>query len=407
MKEPLPTMSLNVIFDKVNHLWEAIVQATWFRHDVLIPFIISRAAMLLIIWAGQLFLPSFNAPENGPLPFGERLLYLFTMWDAGWYMSIITDGYTPSADLTTIESNIAFFPVYPFLVRSFALFLPHSLRTVPNLVVIGVVLSNLLFVGALAIIHRIVCAVTDNPEVARRTIFYLLIFPTSFYFSAFYSEATYLFFVSLTIWAMWQRRWPLAGVLAGVAALSRPLGILLVGILLWQYMYERRVNGRWTLRAIDYNIVWLGCAPAALTAYFLFQYQLTGDFFAPIAAQGAWGREYAWPWQNLTIGWPIGTEGFYILRLNQIFLFAFTGLSLLVWRRLPFALALFSLAHILPSLASGSFDSAIRYCTVIFPVFILLALWSDSRLWRQALVYIFLTLQTLLLAAWSQGYWVV
>ncbi len=383
----------------------SLFRPAWLAHDVLIPFVISRVMMLLVIWVSQLFLGGLNA-SPAQLPFGERLFYLSTMWDASWYMSIITDGYQPPIDLTAVQSNLPFFPLFPQLVRLLALLLPGAWRTVPTLALIGVLLSNILAVSALAIIHRLAYDLTSNRDVARRTVLYLLIFPTSFYLSLFYAEATFLFFTVFTIWAGLQKRWLMAGVLAGFVVLSRPLGILILLVLLWLYLQERRIhlNG---FRALDRNIIWLGIAPAVLSLYLWYHYQLTGDFLAPFTAQQAWGRAFVWSWQSLAISWPVGSDGYYLLRLNQLFLFAFIGLGLLTWRYLPFAFTLLSLLHLLPSLASGSFDSTIRHCLMVFPIFIMLAIWGKSPTVNVALVYLFVVLQTLLLAAWSQGYWVV
>jgi hypothetical protein len=395
------------VANQITRAVRSIVGGGWLRDDVILPYLISRAAMLLIIWTSMIFLEGLFPKGDAPLPFGQRLLYLATIWDADWYMSITLYGYIPSADIASIHSNLAFFPLYPYLVRFLGLLLPPLLRTEPNLFIVGVILSNIFFMSGLAVIHWLTRRLTNSAMAAQRTVLYLLVFPTSFYFSIFYTEATYLFFTLLAIGAAVTRRWLLAGLLGGAVALVRPPGVLIALVLLWQYMAERRVDGRWTWRALDYNILWAGLPLAALAGHFAFQYQLTGDFLAPVTAQQAWARDFIWPWRNLGISWPVDSEGFYILRLSQLFMFAFTGLSLIVWRWLPASLSLFSLLQLLPQWASGSFDSSIRYCAVVFPVFILLGLAGKYRAVHLALLYFFLALQTLFLAAWARSYWVV
>jgi hypothetical protein len=400
-------LSATAVANQIPSLMRRIVGGGWLRDDVILPYLISRAAMLLIIWASMIFLEGLFPKGDAPLAFGERLLYLATIWDADWYMSIVLYGYIPSADIANVHSNLAFFPLYPYLVRLFSLGLPPTIRTEPNIFVLGIMLSNIFFVSALAVIHRLARLLTNSSEAAQRTVLYLLVFPTSFYFSIFYTEATYLFFTAVTIWAALTRRWALAGLLGGAVALIRPPGVLIALVLLWQYMWERRIDGRWSWRALDYNILWAGLPLAALAGYFAFQYQLTGDFLAPVTAQQAWAKSFIWPWRNLGISWPLDTEGFYILRLSQLFMFAFTGLSLIAWRWLPASLSLFSLLQLLPQWATGSFDSSIRYCAIVFPVFILFGLAGKYRPVHLALVYFFLALQTLFLAAWARSYWVV
>ena len=52
------------------------------------------------------------------------LIDIWTRWDSKWYLSIAENGYTPAADLSSTISNVAFFPLYPYLIKFFNLLLP-------------------------------------------------------------------------------------------------------------------------------------------------------------------------------------------------------------------------------------------------------------------------------------------
>jgi hypothetical protein len=67
---------------------------------------------------------------------------------------------------------------------------------------------------------------------------------------------------------------------------------------------------------------------------------------------------------------------FWILNMCVVLLF----LALTVWafRKLPMIYALFTLVMVLFPLSSSRLNSSSRYYLVVFPVFILLALWSKN-----------------------------
>lgn len=390
-------MDLDTAQKKTDLKWHQIAK------DLLPLFAISRLCLLLVVWASQIFDPASQRVTFDGLPFFTRLQYLWTTWDSTWYLSIVNHGYLPTENLQTTQSNVAFFPFYPFLVRTLTALLPTGMRHDQNIFLLGVILSNVLFLLALIFIYQIVIDLVGERQSARRTVIYLLIFPTSHYFSIFYTESTYLFFVAVVIWSMARKKWRIAGLMGGLVVLTRPPGMLIALPMLWQYMADRR----WNLRKIDGNLLWLGLVPLAAFAFFVSFYGTTGEWIAPILAQKAWAKQFIWPWANLAIDSPVGTDSFYILRLSQIFLFAFTLLSIIILFRLSVPLGLFSLLQLAPQLLSGSFVSSIRYCGIVFPVFILLAIYGKRNNVDHGVIYTLLVLQTLILAAWSEGYWIV
>src|SRR5687767_299870 len=52
--------------------------------------------------------------------FGQRppMAELLTKWDAGWYSSVSTQGYSYTEGQ---QSNVAFFPLYPLVAKALAL----------------------------------------------------------------------------------------------------------------------------------------------------------------------------------------------------------------------------------------------------------------------------------------------
>src|SRR5205814_7736537 len=80
----------------------------WFTCEVIVPFVITRLALLLVGWLGFRLLPlpvAFpSAWEIGPdgnrhavvdhiSPTSHPWVNMFSRWDAAWYLEIARDGY--------------------------------------------------------------------------------------------------------------------------------------------------------------------------------------------------------------------------------------------------------------------------------------------------------------------------
>jgi Gpi18-like mannosyltransferase len=377
----------------------------WIGSDILIPFAITRLALLLVGWFSRSFLPEPNYPAREAVQRGwhfssHRLLDIWGRWDSGWYASIVFNGYTINGDLKTSQSNIAFFPLYPYIVKIFFHLLPAPLQTLENMLAVGAIVSNLFFVGALILFYKLVITLCKNQRVARRAILYLLLFPASFFFSCFYTESTYLFFSIASFYAASKQRWGIACTLGFFVGIARPLGVAIAIPLAFEYLKSRG----WRVRSIDKNAAWFLLIPLGFFLFLLSFYRSSGTFFAPMAVQSAWGRSFALPWDTLFK--PV-TYFPFITPLDSIFIVGFIIFSIVALIRLPsYSYGIYSLLLLIPPLMTGDPRSAIRYCAVVFPIFIILALWGRKYAIHQFITILFLTLQVLLMTAWSQFYWV-
>ena len=63
------------------------------------------------------------APNTPPWRiYDNDFLNLPARWDTGWYLGVAIDGYSCQPSLANRQQNIAFFPVYPMLMRYGSLF---------------------------------------------------------------------------------------------------------------------------------------------------------------------------------------------------------------------------------------------------------------------------------------------
>jgi hypothetical protein len=184
--------------------------------DVGIALLVTRLATFTIaLVANILIAPDFPRPFSVPLPW-QKFAETFAIWDSGWYFDIATRGYFFSADG---QSSIAFFPLYPLLVKLCAAPFGGS-AAATWIAAIGV--SWAAFFGALVALHRLTERLTGTREAARRTVFYIAVFPFSIYFTRVYTEALFLLLTVLAVRAAVDSRWLWAGVFGALATVTGP-----------------------------------------------------------------------------------------------------------------------------------------------------------------------------------------
>jgi hypothetical protein len=146
-------------------------------------------------------------------------------FDAGWYTGIAEHGYDPAVpigpDGQPRTTNLAFFPLYPGLMRVVAAVLPVSLP------VAGLIISWLAgLVAAWGIF-----AVGSRLGGRRSGVVLALLWaalPHGLVLSMAYTETLFTAFAAWALYAVLTQRWLTAGVLCAVAGLSRATAVALV-----------------------------------------------------------------------------------------------------------------------------------------------------------------------------------
>ncbi len=377
------------------HLWA----------DVIVPLVATRVVLLLVGWLARLFPASPDYPLQAVVARGwhfspYRLLDIWGRWDSGWYLSLVRDGYMLDADHITQQTNLTFFPLYPMLVRALLWPIPVAWQSDGVVLLVGVVVANVsLLVGAF-LLYLWVLEMTHSPAVARRALLYLLLFPTAFFLSCFYTDATFLAFSVAALYAAQRRQWAWAAVAAGLLSITRPLGILIAPVLLWLYLDA----ARWRVANVRASVLWLLLVPLPFLLHLAWLGRATGDWLAPLTAQQPFFRGFAWPWTTLltpTHPHPLLTP------LEQLLVTGFLVVAVIgLWRLPSVAYALWVVALTLPFLFTGTTTSSLRYILVAVPVFVVLAQWGRFALVDRLLQGVFFALQVVLMIAWSQFYFI-
>jgi hypothetical protein len=320
----------------------------------------------------------------------------FARFDTGYYEGIAWNGYTPGAGG---RSNIAYFPVYPMLIRAVgSLFGRH--HAIYYLAGIGI--SWVCFVLAMVALYYL-ARLDLPPRRAERAVLLTAIFPFAFFYGVAYSESTFLLFVVLAFFLFRTRQWLLGGLCGAVATATRVPGILIVPALAWLAWrnLEPTRYGRISAAA------GLLLSTSGFGAYCFYVYWLTGHPFEWAATLERWGNGYhpgSAPWTApAALLHQLFTHPYRYLTTEPMAvidtLYGMTGIAFLlatpfVWWRLGAAYGLFMLLNLWLPLSSGMFEGVGRYCSVLFPCFIWLAT-IRSRYVSTALVVTFALFYTL------------
>jgi len=373
--------------------------------DIIWLFVATRLILVMVTYVGYILL---TAPKYSSNPVDiVGILASWNHWDAANYVRIAQFGYQTPYD-------VAFFPLFPLLIAAFA----HVLGSWSYLLV-GTIISNAALLGALFVIYQLAVE-AGGEQVAQRTLLYLCIFPTAFYFFAPYNESLFLLLTASAFLAMRQQRWWLAGLLGLLAALTRSAGILLV----IPYMVEL-----WTTREsitasrqnMLFRILPILLIPLGTALYAIYCWHISGNPLDFIAVQSHWGRHTTWPWQGIwqsltEIFWyqPFGSFNEVHNLLDLSATLAFIALAIVGKNKLrasySFWMGLALLYMILSpaTVALDPLESNQRFVLEMFPAFITLSMLGikHPRL-HQAIMLAFPTLLATLSILFIMNRWMV
>jgi hypothetical protein len=161
---------------------------------------------------------------------------LFRGWDGQHYLAVAKYGYPRHSDIAHF-SRIAFFPLYPLVVR----ILSHLTHL--SYLGVGEFVSLAAGAGFVIVATRLV-ALHFGVEAAERAGIVLCVFPGSLALSLPYAEALALLLAALAIMAMESDRPYRAGVISGLATAASPLMLGLVPVMAWR-AWRSREHGAW------------------------------------------------------------------------------------------------------------------------------------------------------------------
>lgn len=354
-------------------------------------------AWVLWVWLVAILAGRLTPWLTGPTKWGYDLIRRATplaRWDSGWYISIAESGYGPPPRAFGQETNHAFFPLYPVLMRLLVRTTGIETSAAGNLI------SAAALLGAVPLFAAWVRPRWGEERV-RPALLALLAFPTSFFFLSVYTESLLLFLALLAVVSIDRDR-PLVAAAAGyLSGLTRITGVVLAPYLALSSLAKARREGRSRGRALAAALL-TGLPPLlgflTFCAYFQIRF---GDPLLFVKAQHNWGVEQKTAldgpriiakavWDDVTTGRILHKSPARTLEGVFLLLFAFLALRLLREKRWIESLYVLMTIGLVPF--TGTLESAGRYVLPAFPAFAELGELSERRgLFRGLLGLCFLT----------------
>lgn len=335
-------------------------------------------SVILLVLAIKLLLLCFGAwtyiiLDDQSLHSFADIFGLWNRWDGDHYLDLARHGYQSTGDSRLL---LVFYPFYPILVHLTAFVLGNILYS-------AFIVSSAASIALAVVMRRL--AALDFPEpVASDAVWFLYIFPTSFFLHIDYTESLLLLLVVSAFLAARCRDWALAGLLGMLASLTHNNGVLLAPALGLEELL-----GMWRARRWNSECLWLGLVPLGLLGYLWVNYRVTGNAFDFLRSEsGHWAQNVVLPWQGFggTVGVMLNYGPSQAQMIGvQVLLYMFLALGACIYSavKLPPSYTLWGIANwLLFSCASWDLSGP-RYVLVIFPIYIMLADFARRRLWYQ------------------------
>ena len=306
-----------------------------------------------------------------------------TLWDGRWYVGLAKSGYNfDPAGL----SNVAFLPLYPFLLRVFSFFTGSYQLS-------GLIVNFFSLVGAVFFLLKLTQKEGFTETQSKDSVFYMLIYPTAIFFAAVYTESLFIFLTIAVFYFCKQKEYFVAAVFGFFAAMTRVPGLFLL-LPFFYYLYKQHVA--W------HKYLFAGLMPLGTSIYLLLQKIYTGNTFAFLTAQRNWGRNFG-HFNPDHVYWAT-SAGVANTILDIIFVAALLLGVIYIYKKLDFGYALFAILTILVPLSTGSMLSIGRFGMILFPLAMGLAK-SDNKWLKQGYVVVSLLLLAFYTIQFVNGYW--
>lgn len=368
-------------------------------------FLIWRVALFAIAFLATFLIPKFGAR----FPYFDYLLvptgfpswiWGFANFDGVHYIRLAMMGYRAS------EFSQAFFPLYPILIGSL------SLGDNPFLT--GFLLSNIFFVGALYVFYRLICLDYTN-KIAFSSLVLLLVFPTSFYFGALYSESLFLFLLVSSLFMLRKKNYLGAGLYGGLAAATRLIGLLIIPVIIIEFWISCK-KGEVKIKSEEFLKMIFGIL-TTLMGFLLYIYYLKIDFHSPwmfLSSQPFFGAgrsetpiillpQVLVRYYKMLTDLPILSLTFFTTITELIFTVIPLALLIIYFKKIRFSYWVFMFASILIPTMTGTLSSMPRYALMSFLILPVIV-YNTKKIYLIALLSALLG--SILVMLFTRGYWV-
>jgi hypothetical protein len=322
------------------------------------------------------------------------ILGVWQRFDAIHFQRIATFGYSDDA-------LVAFLPLYPLITRVVS----YIVRE--NVLLSAMLVSNISCVLLLITLNKWLAEEGFSEDVSRRTLLYLLVFPTAFFLFVPYSESLFLLLAIISIREARRKNWARSSLAAFGASLTRLTGVCLVLVIAVEIFRDNK----WSISKTGWRIIY---ALSPLVAQVALQiWQRLSYFPSTVELQGIyWNRFLAFPWQGilLTIERMVSGDALAIEYVDLGILFVMLGLGLVLIKHLSLTYRVYFWSFLLLNLSQVRIGQPLsgqaRFSITLIPAFVLMALLVRNNWQNRAIVYPSIVLLMILAGQYVMWGWV-
>jgi hypothetical protein len=363
-----------------------------------------------------IFTPSFPYADIYLIPSKlPQWVWVFGGFDGVHYLGIARFGYFA-------QYTQAFFPLYPLLIRLISLIFHDQYG-----IISAQSLSLICLIGATYFLKKLLSLEYRMLEI-NWIIFFLLIFPTSFYFAAIYTESFFLFLLVLSFWFARLNKWKTSAFFALLASATRVTGIFLILALIVEqqdseitnifskkFTSQRAKKILFVLKDITISpYLWISLL--GILGYMGYLQFVFHDALYFWHAQSAFGAarqtsivllpQVLWRYAKILTSVSFSSEAFLIAAFEILaFILTFVCLVYGHIKKIRFSYLVFSWLVLLVPTLTGTLTSIPRYILLCFPIYIVLGTMQRKQV-KILMSFILLFLLIFMTLRFTSGRWV-
>lgn len=345
---------------------------------------------VLFLFAGQ----SYQVLQDQRVGGLRGWLGIWNRWDALNYQKLAQFGYSATGENQPL---LVFYPLFPWTVRLFTLVTRDYLLS-------AFIISTLASLVLAIVLLRLV-ELDYSRELAQRAVWFLFIFPTSYFLHIGYTESLFLMLAISCIYSARKQRWLLAAVFGALTCLTRANGLVLGPVLVMEAAYQYLKTRRWQWEWLYISLVALGFG-----GYLLLNKYVTGDAFAfTHLMQQFFSKSLSSPVTGIdnAIGslTRAPSEAEMIGMQEVVFITLGLVCTVVSWFKLRPAYSVWMTGNWLMFVSVSFVLSVPRYTLTMFPIYILFSLLAKRRVWWAIITFWSLLYLSFFASIFAWGRW--
>lgn len=306
-------------------------------------------------------------------------------WDANNYIRIATLGYRGYQE-NGLYTTLVFFPLYAWLIQIFNMI-------ITDVRIAAMVVSTICFVIGSCYFYGVI-AQDYGKNIAKKSVIYLAVFPFALFQGAMMPESTFFMLCAMCFYYTKKHNWCLAGIVGMLACLSRLQGVILIAVMGAEWLENYRPfamikakQGKELVKNIFTKAIWIPFILIGFGIYLFINYRVAGDPFQFLEYQKVvWGNEGQYFGKTVMDVWNRGVGGDlagqtrFTAGIVPLVLFIFSVVLLFYgFRKIHTKYILFLVFYVMANYMHGWLISSGRYMSVAFPMFLLMAVFSEKH----------------------------